>query len=446
MICLARWRLIVATTTRRNHAPLLSGCTIQRCHGGPLDAEDYLIAKCERFALCSMLYHPAVMRAFKDFRREDTRHRGVHEIHKITEEYLIFMEKRIHKPRMKYYFPLEIEKKRRWVGNSASLVVSKIKTDKELMTVAACLAILGPRSVDVWLTLDKEISERAREFSVDAVVLCAHTILQAIEALGTRKSHFLTPQAAASMIADNCTKNGSFPSSSTHAQVDDLIFAPVGSSRVEHSASVELLGLCLHVLQAAYRYTQLHPPSPGSPKHGLHTVSTAIAGAINNNDNVTTLETPETHRPTANNKHSTTTTATSTPTQSITTTTTVGDTKKTAKNKSTHPLDSNPAPPFSHSNHCAEEKISTKKTLESISMYCQRTMAEAVGGDSGRYTHTHSLFPSNTYSPNLLSYPLLSSSLPGKPSTVYHPVNPHPTHTKTHTSHLIPSPLTTPIR
>ena len=359
MISLARCRLTVATTTRRRD-PLLFGCLTQRCHGGTLDAEDYLIAKCERFALCSMLYHPAVMRAFKDFRREDTRHRDVREIHKITEEYLIFMEKRIHKPRMKYYFPLEIEKKRRWVGNSASLVVSKIKTDKELMTVAACLAILGPRSVDVWLTLDKQISERAREFSVDAVVLCAHTILQAIEALGTRKSLFLTPQAAALMIADNCTKNGSFSSSSTRAQIDDLIFAPVGSSRVEHSASVELLGLCLHVLQAAYRYTQLHPPSQ---KHSNHTTaapapapSAAITGLINDNNTATT----------------------SAHTQSTNTT---RDTKKTSKPTSTHPRDLTP----STSSH----PISTKKTLENISMYCQRTMAEAVGTDTDMYIDIH---------------------------------------------------------
>jgi hypothetical protein len=217
-----------------------------------------------------MFYHPAVMRAFKEFRPEDTRHRGVREIHKLAEEHLIFLESRIHKPRIKYQTPVEVEKRRRLAGSSAARAVAQVKTDKELMTVAACLAILVPRSAHMWVALDQAISDRAADFSVDAVVLCAHTILCAVDALGTRKSTFRTPQVAANILAERWSSgDGVFPSA-TIRPADDLIFAAVVGSRVEHSPAVEQVGLYMHILQAAYR-----PPYHHHHHHRTHHVSSS---------------------------------------------------------------------------------------------------------------------------------------------------------------------------
>jgi hypothetical protein len=209
----------------------------------------------ERFPLTARTFSPAVMRAFFDFKAEDTKLAALNEMHQNAETVLNYLEKRQHQAHRNKKdatnssdtFPSHIEKLRRSAGDSMSDLANSITTNNELSILAACLTILIPRSEGAWLSFDKTINLRAKEFSLQPLLLCSHALISATRNL-KMGIKFRTPQSVGELILQKDTVL------SEPYGGERTIFASIGSPQCEASYPIELLGLQLETLSVKTDY------------------------------------------------------------------------------------------------------------------------------------------------------------------------------------------------
>ena len=150
------------------------------------------------FPAASNHFSFAVTLAFDDMKQERMTNGDISKIRKNAELILESMERGSYSGNND-----DIERTRRAVGDAVVKIIPTIRTDHELILLASCMAIIMPRSVEVWLSIDKEISSKHDFFTVDSLSFFTTVLLSASDKLRISFDRLIIPKITVMRILNN---------------------------------------------------------------------------------------------------------------------------------------------------------------------------------------------------------------------------------------------------